>query len=66
MRQSRLVVVALMAVVVLSDPALAQSVHAGVSANDGKRDLVNCGPGREWFTTDSLDVVRNCEVPAIT
>ena len=37
-----------------------------ISANDGKRDLVDCGPGRDWFNTDSFDVIRNCEVPALT
>ncbi len=43
--------------------------HGGddyISAKDGRRDLVDCGPGRDWFNTDSFDVVRNCEVPAIT
>jgi Ca2+-binding RTX toxin-like protein len=37
-----------------------------ISAKDGRRELVDCGPGRDWFNTDSFDVVRNCEVPAIT
>src|SRR5918997_1827879 len=36
-----------------------------ISANDGKQDLVDCGPGRDWFNTDSFDVVSNCEVPAL-
>jgi hypothetical protein len=36
-----------------------------LSANDGKRDLVDCGPGKDRFNTDSSDVVRNCEVPAL-
>ncbi len=35
-----------------------------LSANDGKRDIVDCGSGRAFFNTDSFDVVRNCEVPA--
>ena len=35
-----------------------------LSANDGKRDLVDCGPGRDWYNVDFFDVVRNCEVPA--
>ncbi len=36
-----------------------------LSAKDGTRDLVDCGPGRDWYNTDSADVVRNCEVPAL-
>ena len=36
-----------------------------INTKDGKRDHVNCGPGRDSFTTDSVDIVRNCEVPAI-
>jgi Ca2+-binding RTX toxin-like protein len=35
-----------------------------LSANDGKRDLVNCGSGRNWFNTDSFDVGRKCKVRA--
>ena len=36
-----------------------------VNAADGQKDYVDCGPGRDSFTTDSVDVVRNCEVPAL-
>ena len=36
-----------------------------LSARDGRRDLVDCGSGRDyWYNADSFDVVRNCEVPA--
>ena len=35
-----------------------------INTKDGKRDHVNCGSGRDSFTTDRIDVVRNCEVPA--
>ena len=37
-----------------------------INTQDGKRDHVNCGSGRDSFTADSVDVVRNCEVPALT
>jgi Ca2+-binding RTX toxin-like protein len=36
-----------------------------INTKDGKRDHVNCGSGKDTFTTDGIDVVRNCEVPAI-
>jgi Ca2+-binding RTX toxin-like protein len=36
-----------------------------INTKDGKRDHVNCGSGRDTFTTDGIDVVRRCEVPAI-
>jgi Ca2+-binding RTX toxin-like protein len=37
-----------------------------LSAKDGKRDLVDCGSGRDWYNADFFDVVRNCEVSALT
>jgi len=37
-----------------------------INVKDGKRDRIWCGPGRDSFTTDSIDVVRDCEVPALT
>ena len=36
-----------------------------IDTKDGKRDRVWCGPGRDSFTVDKLDVVSDCEVPAI-
>lgn len=36
-----------------------------INVKDGKRDYVDCGAGRDSFTVDKIDVVRNCEVPAI-
>jgi hypothetical protein len=36
-----------------------------VDAADGRRDYVDCGLGRDSFTADSVDEVRNCEVPAL-
>ena len=36
-----------------------------INVKDGRRDRVWCGPGRDSFTTDSLDVVSDCEVPAL-
>jgi Ca2+-binding RTX toxin-like protein len=36
-----------------------------LNAADGQKDYVDCGSGRDSYTTDSVDVVRNCEVPAI-
>jgi Ca2+-binding RTX toxin-like protein len=34
-----------------------------IGARDGERDIVDCGPGRDRVTADSLDAVRgNCEV----
>ena len=36
-----------------------------INFKDGKRDRVWCGPGRDSFTTDSVDVVSDCGVPAI-
>ena len=36
----------------------------GVNARDGMRDRVWCCPGRDSFTVDSIDVARDCEVPA--
>jgi Ca2+-binding RTX toxin-like protein len=36
-----------------------------IDTRDGQRDRVNCGPGRDTFTADKIDAVRNCEVPAI-
>ncbi len=36
-----------------------------VNVKDGSRDYVDCGPGRDSYTVDPVDVVRNCEVPAL-
>ena len=36
-----------------------------INTKDGKRDRVWCGPGRDSFTVDKVDVVSDCEVPAI-
>ena len=36
-----------------------------INAKDGNRDHVNCGSGRDSFTADAVDVVRNCESPAL-
>ena len=36
-----------------------------INTKDGKRNHVNCGAGRHSFTTDSIDVVRNCESTAL-
>ena len=36
-----------------------------LNVEDGKRDRVWCGPGRDSFTVDSIDVVSGREVPAI-
>ena len=32
-----------------------------VYANDGERDVVNCGPGIDGVVADQSDVLRNCE-----
>jgi hypothetical protein len=32
-----------------------------IAVNDGQRDLVRCGPGRDRVRVDSLDMVRGCE-----
>ena len=37
-----------------------------VDAADGRRDYVDCGLGRDSLATDSVDEVRDCEVPALT
>ena len=36
-----------------------------VNVKDGSRDYVDCGPGRDSYTADPVDMVRNCEVPAL-
>lgn len=36
-----------------------------VNTADGRRDFVDCGPGADSFTVDPVDVVRNCEYPAL-
>ena len=36
-----------------------------INTKDGKPDRVWCGPGRDSFTVDRVDVVSDCEVPAI-
>ena len=36
-----------------------------INTKDGNRDHVRCGPGRDSFTTDKINVVRDCEVPAM-
>ncbi len=33
----------------------------GLVAADGRRDVVRCGPGRDWAIVDRLDRVRGCE-----
>jgi len=36
-----------------------------IYADDGERDFVDCGPGRDRAVVDSVDVVKNCEVVTI-
>jgi Ca2+-binding RTX toxin-like protein len=36
-----------------------------VIANDGERDVIDCGPGDDRARVDKLDVVRNCEHVAV-
>ena len=36
-----------------------------IYADDGERDFVDCGPGRDRAVVDSVDVVKNCEVTSI-
>jgi len=33
-----------------------------VYARNGRRDFVDCGPGRDTAWVDKSDVVRNCEI----
>ena len=44
---------------------LAEHSNDYINTKDGKRDRVWCGPGRDSFTVDRIDVVSDCEVPAI-
>jgi Ca2+-binding RTX toxin-like protein len=44
------------------DTALGGSGNDTISARDGFRDAINCGPGRDRVTADRSDRVhRNCE-----
>ena len=36
-----------------------------IYADDGERDFVDCGPGRDRAVVDAVDVVKNCEVVTI-
>ena len=36
-----------------------------IYADDGERDVIDCGPGRDRAVVDSVDVVKNCEVVKI-
>jgi Tol biopolymer transport system component len=36
-----------------------------IYADDGERDFIDCGPGRDRAVVDSVDVVKNCEVVTI-
>ncbi len=36
-----------------------------IYADDGERDVIDCGPGRDRAVVDSVDVVKNCEVKDI-
>ena len=36
-----------------------------IYADDGERDVVDCGPGRDRAVVDAVDVVKNCEVTTV-
>ena len=36
-----------------------------IYADDGERDVVDCGPGRDRAVVDAVDVVKNCEVATV-
>jgi hypothetical protein len=33
-----------------------------VFARDGRRDVIDCGPGRDIATVDPIDRTRHCEI----
>jgi len=45
-----------------ADRILAGSGNDRVRVRDGRRDVVDCGPGRDTAQVDSADAVRRCEV----
>jgi hypothetical protein len=44
-----------------SDDVFAGAEDDRVAVNDGQRDIVRCGPGRDRVRVDSRDMVRGCE-----
>ena len=44
-----------------SDRLVAGAGNDTVKARDGRRDSIDCGPGRDSVTADRADVVRGCE-----
>jgi hypothetical protein len=37
-----------------------------IYANDGQRDVIDCGPGDDRVRADKIDLLRNCEHVHIT
>jgi hypothetical protein len=55
---------------VITGGAGADKIYGGpgsdtIYADDGERDIIDCGPGRDRAVVDSVDVVKNCEVTTI-
>lgn len=44
-----------------SDRLLGGAGRDSIDARDGRRDFINCGPGRDAVRVDSLDRLRRCE-----
>ncbi len=55
---------------VITGGAGADRIYGGpgsdtIYANDGERDFIDCGAGRDRAVVDSVDVVKNCEVVTV-
>lgn len=49
-----------------NDVVYAGSGSDHIVANDGQRDVIDCGPGVDWVRADRFDVTRHCEHVNVT
>ena len=55
---------------VITGGAGADKIYGGpgsdtIYADDGERDVIDCGPGRDRAVVDAVDVVKHCEVTTV-